>query len=279
MITLPYRREPCHGQSVPGEAAVAVDDLSVSMPGDDRLALDGVTLTVPIGSRTALVGPNGAGKSTLLKSIVGLLKPRSGSIHVYGMPVASCLHRVAYLPQRGEIDWRFPMTVRELIQTGRYVHLGWLRRPGAEDRALVEQEIKRLRLDELADRQIGQLSGGQQQRALLARALVQGADLLLLDEPMNAVDVETRADPDRRPRRPAGRGQDGDHRHARHRPAGVGFRRRALPRRWSSDDRGRGICPRAYALCPDHWGKAMIGAPARRSAGPPRYVSDPDYST
>ena len=80
MITLPYRREPCHGQSVPGEAAVAVDDLSVSMPGDDRLALDGVTLSVPIGSRTALVGPNGAGKSTLLKSIVGLLKPRSGSI-------------------------------------------------------------------------------------------------------------------------------------------------------------------------------------------------------
>ena len=108
------------------------------------------------------------------------------------MPVASCLHRVAYLPQRGEIDWRFPMTVRELIQTGRYVHLGWLRRPGAGDRALVEQEIKRLRLEELADRQIGQLSGGQQQRALLARALVQGADLLLLDEPMNAVDVETR---------------------------------------------------------------------------------------
>src|SRR6476620_10915064 len=171
MITLPYRREPCHGQSVPGEAAVAVDDLSVSMPGDDRLALDNVTLTVPIGSGTALVGPNGAPQSTLLKSIVGLLKPRSGSIRVYGMPVASCLHRVAYLPQRGEIDWRFPMTVRELV----------------------EQEIKRLRLEDLADRQIGQLSGGQQQRALLARALVQGADLLLLDEPMNAVDVETRA--------------------------------------------------------------------------------------
>jgi manganese/zinc/iron transport system ATP- binding protein len=121
-----------------------------------------------------------------------LLKPRSGSIHVYGMPVASCLHRVAYLPQRGEIDWRFPMTVRELVQTGRYVHLGWLRRPGAGDRALVEREIKRLRLEGLADRQIGQLSGGQQQRALLARALVQGADLLLLDEPMNAVDAETR---------------------------------------------------------------------------------------
>jgi ABC-type Mn2+/Zn2+ transport system ATPase subunit len=145
-----------------------------------------------VSTAWALVGPNGAGKSTLLKSLVGILKPRSGSIRIYGMPAASCLHRVAYLPQRSEIDWRFPMTVRTMVTTGRYVHLGWLKRPTAEDRRLVEREISRLRLDELADRQIGQLSGGQQQRTILARALVQGADLLLLDEPMNAVDVETR---------------------------------------------------------------------------------------
>jgi manganese/zinc/iron transport system ATP- binding protein len=193
MLTLPYHREPCHGESVPGEAAVTVRDLSVVMPGDDQLALDGVSLTVPIGARVALVGPNGAGKSTLLKSIVGLLRPQFGSIRVYGMEVGSCYHRVAYLPQRSEIDWRFPMTVRRLVESGRYVHLGWLRRPGRVDRDLVAREISRLRLDDLADRQIGQLSGGQQQRALLARALVQGADLLLLDEPMNAVDADTRA--------------------------------------------------------------------------------------
>lgn len=193
MVTLPYRREPCHGETVPGEAAVSVADLSVGITGNGRLALSGVNLTVPIGSRIALVGPNGAGKSTLLKTIVGILKPRSGTVRVYGMPVATCLHRVAYLPQRDEIDWRFPMTVRSLIQTGRYVHLGWLKRPGEEDWRLVNQEIDRLDLDDLADRQIGQLSGGQQQRTLLARALVQGADLLLLDEPMNAVDTETRA--------------------------------------------------------------------------------------
>jgi ABC-type Mn2+/Zn2+ transport system ATPase subunit len=192
VTTLPYHREPCHGESVPGEAAISVTELSVAIPGDDRLALDEVCLTVPIGARWALVGPNGAGKSTLLKSLVGILKPRSGSIRIYGMPAASCLHRVAYLPQRSEIDWRFPMTVRTMVTTGRYVHLGWLKRPTAEDRRLVEREISRLRLDELADRQIGQLSGGQQQRTILARALVQGADLLLLDEPMNAVDVETR---------------------------------------------------------------------------------------
>jgi manganese/zinc/iron transport system ATP- binding protein len=163
------------------------------MPGNEQLALDSVSLSVPIGSRTALVGPNGAGKSTLLKAIVGILKPRAGSIRIYGMPVGTCLHRVAYLPQRDEIDWRFPLTVRGLIETGRYVHLGWLRRPGSGDRRLVQREIDRLRLTELADRQIGQLSGGQQQRSLLARALVQGADLLLLDEPMNAVDAETRS--------------------------------------------------------------------------------------
>jgi ABC-type Mn2+/Zn2+ transport system ATPase subunit len=193
MINLPYHREPCHGESVPGEAAVAVADLTISMTGDDRLALNGVDLTVPIGSRIALVGPNGAGKSTLLKAIAGILRPRTGSISVYGMPVGTCLHRVAYLPQQGEIDWKFPMTVRTLVQTGRYVHLGWLKRPGSRDRMLVDREIKRLRLEDLAERQIGQLSGGQQQRTLLARALVQGADLLLLDEPMNAVDADTRA--------------------------------------------------------------------------------------
>jgi ABC-type Mn2+/Zn2+ transport system ATPase subunit len=193
MISLPYRPEPCHGESVPGEAAVTAQELSVSMRGDDHLALSDIDLTVPVGSRTALVGPNGAGKSTLLKAIVGLIKPRSGTIRVYGMPVATCLHRVAYLPQHSEIDWRFPMTVRTLVGSGRYVHLGWLRRPGHADHRLVERELERLGLTPLADRQIWQLSGGQQQRTLLARALVQGADLLLLDEPMNAIDAETRA--------------------------------------------------------------------------------------
>ncbi len=192
-LTLPYRRETRHGHTVPGEAAVSIDHLTVGIAGDSRLALDDVSLCVPIGSRIALVGPNGAGKSTLLKAIVGLLKPRSGSIRVYGCPVGTCLHRVAYLPQRGEIDWRFPMTLRTLVQAGRYVHLGWLKRPTDADRALVDRELERLGLIELADRQIGQLSGGQQQRALLARALVQEADLLLLDEPMNAVDAATRS--------------------------------------------------------------------------------------
>ena len=192
MITLPYRRETCHGQSMPDAPAVDVRDLTVAMNGDERIALADVSMAVTVGSRVALVGPNGAGKSTLLKTVVGLIKPQSGSVLLYGMPVGGCRHRVAYLPQRGEIDWRFPMTVRELIGTGRYVHLGWMKRLSYDDQALVQAEIDRLSLHDLADRQIGQLSGGQQQRTILARALVQGADLLLLDEPMNAVDADTR---------------------------------------------------------------------------------------
>jgi ABC-type Mn2+/Zn2+ transport system ATPase subunit len=193
MMTVPYRRETCHGQSAPEAAAVDVQSLTVTMNRDDRIALADVSLTVPVGARVALAGPNGAGKSTLLKTVVGLIKPQSGSVLLYGMPVGGCRHRVAYLPQSGEIDWRFPMTVRELIGSGRYVHLGWMKRLTAADQELVQHEISRLGLEALADRQIGQLSGGQQQRTILARALVQGADLLLLDEPMNAVDAETRS--------------------------------------------------------------------------------------
>jgi ABC-type Mn2+/Zn2+ transport system ATPase subunit len=146
-----------------------------------------------VGARVALVGPNGAGKSTLLKAAAGLLPVLSGEIKIYGQPVGACHHRVAYLPQRGELDWRFPISLRRLVMTGRYVHLGWLRRPGAADWAVVDRVMAQLELSQLAERQIGQLSGGQQQRALLARALAQEADLWLLDEPLNAVDNDTRA--------------------------------------------------------------------------------------
>jgi manganese/zinc/iron transport system ATP- binding protein len=192
MMALPYRRETCHWLSMPDAPAVDVRDLTVRMNSGERPALSGITMAVPVGTRAALVGPNGAGKSTLLKTLVGLIKPQVGTVLTYGMPGGGCRHRVAYLPQRGEIDWRFPITVRELIGAGRYVHRGWMRRLTAADRDLVQAEIDRLNLHDLADRQIGQLSGGQQQRTILARALVQGADLLLLDEPMTAVDAETR---------------------------------------------------------------------------------------
>lgn len=176
---------------MPDAPALLAEAVSAAYEGTAALA--GVSLRVPVGGCVALVGPNGAGKSTLLKAVAGLLPLSAGALRVYGLPVGACHHRVAYLPQRSEVDWHFPISVRALVLTGRYVHLGWLRRAGDRDRAVAAEMIARLGLSPVADRQIGQLSGGQQQRALLARALTQEADLLLLDEPLNAVDVETRA--------------------------------------------------------------------------------------
>jgi manganese/zinc/iron transport system ATP- binding protein len=127
----------------------------------------------------------------LLKAMAGLLPVASGVLRVHGNPVGACHRRIAYLPQRGDIDWSFPISVERLVLTGRYVHLGWLCRPGRRDREIAAAALHRLGLAPLAGQQIGKLSGGQQQRALLARALAQEADLLLLDEPFNAVDART----------------------------------------------------------------------------------------
>lgn len=188
----PYsRRRPI--TPVPGMPALETKALCAGYEDSTDVALRNVDLCVPVGARVALVGSNGAGKSTLLKVAAGLLPVMSGEIRIFGQPVGACQHLVAYLPQRGELDWRFPISLRRLVMTGRYVHLGWLRRPGAADWAVVDRVIAQLELSHLADRQIGQLSGGQQQRALFARALAQEAALLLLDEPLNAVDNDTRA--------------------------------------------------------------------------------------
>jgi manganese/zinc/iron transport system ATP- binding protein len=182
-----------HGGADLGAEVLAVRDLDVRYPGQRECALRDVSWHISHGSRVALLGPNGSGKSTLFKAVMGLVPVVAGEIRVCGHPAGAGLPLVAYLPQRAAVDWRFPITLRRLVLTGRYVHLGWLRGPGPLDRALVEQVLEQLQLDSLAERQIGQLSGGQQQRALLGRALVQDAELLLLDEPLNAVDAETRA--------------------------------------------------------------------------------------
>jgi ABC-type Mn2+/Zn2+ transport system ATPase subunit len=187
----PYSRHR-HGQPGADVPALECVDVSVRYPRSDRPAVQGINLRVLQGSRLALVGANGAGKSTLLKAAAGLLPLSSGTIRVHGSPAGGCCHRVAYLAQRGNLDWRFPMTVERLVLTGRYVHLGWCRRPAEEDRAIVDRVLKLLEIEDLADRRIGELSGGQQQRALLARAMAQEADMLLLDEPMNGVDAKTR---------------------------------------------------------------------------------------
>jgi manganese/zinc/iron transport system ATP- binding protein len=189
--SFPYSRHR-HGPPSPQMPALECVNVSVRYPRSDRPAVHDVSLSIPQGSRVALVGANGAGKSTLLKAAAGLLPISSGSIHVHGSEPGGCCHRVSFLAQRGDLDWRFPMTVRRLVLTGRYVHLGWFRRPDHNDQKIVDNVLDLLQIRDLADRRIGELSGGQQQRTLLARAMAQEADMLLLDEPMNGVDAQTR---------------------------------------------------------------------------------------
>ena len=188
-----YSRRRRHGQPAADAPAVECIDVSVKYPRSDRAAVRSVSLSIPSGGRVALVGANGAGKSTLIKAIAGLLPLSAGQIRVHGSSAGGCCHRVSYLAQRGDLDWRFPITVRRLVLTGRYVHLGWFARPKRDDKRIVERAMEVMQIADLADRPIGALSGGQQQRALLARALAQEADMLLLDEPLNAVDAQTRS--------------------------------------------------------------------------------------
>jgi manganese/zinc/iron transport system ATP- binding protein len=147
----------------------------------------------PAGALSAVVGPNGAGKSTLMKAALGLLPLDAGTASAFGSPLARELGRIAYVPQREAIDWDFPISVREVVEMGRYREVGWLRRVPASERAVVDAALERVGMLPFADRQVGQLSGGQRQRVFIARALAQRADLMLLDEPFAGVDMRTEA--------------------------------------------------------------------------------------
>jgi ABC-type Mn2+/Zn2+ transport system ATPase subunit len=154
----------------------------------DIIALSGVSIATSCGNRVALIGPNGAGKSTLLKAIAGLVPRSSGEIRWRGTAVKKWSREFAYLPQREEIDWSFPITVRGLVEMGRYPQTGWWRKFSEEDKSAVDAALDSLNLNDLQDRQIRELSGGQQQRSFLARALAQEAHVLLLDEPFTGLD-------------------------------------------------------------------------------------------
>jgi ABC-type Mn2+/Zn2+ transport system ATPase subunit len=166
--------------------ALRISDLTVSY---SRVpALHHITFEVRCGQSVALLGPNGAGKTTLLKTLAGLASKETGSIHFHGREVSGATPDIAYLPQRGQIDWDFPTTVRGLVEMGRYLRLGWYRTYGADDDRAVDVAIEAMDLKALQERQISALSGGQQQRAFLARALAQEAHVLLLDEPFTGLD-------------------------------------------------------------------------------------------
>jgi len=155
-------------------------------------AVHHVSAVVNCHALTALIGPNGAGKSTLLRAILGWHALTTGSIRIGATHSRKALPRLAYLPQRSEVDWDFPATVRMVVEQGRYPVIGPFKRFGEEDRALVDRALHELGLEGLEHRQIHQLSGGQQQRVFLARALAQGADIFLLDEPFTGLDVQAR---------------------------------------------------------------------------------------
>lgn len=151
--------------------------------------LENICIEAECGSTLALIGPNGAGKSTLLNTLAGLITPWRGEILWNDAPLNEHRHEIAYLPQRSEVDWRFPITVRQLVEMGRYPAVGMWRAMRPHDREIVDKALCTLGIEDLQHRQIGALSGGQQQRCFLSRALAQEAHILLLDEPFTGLDV------------------------------------------------------------------------------------------
>jgi len=171
------------------DSPLAIRGLTVSY--GEKPAVFSVDVSFRAGQMTAIVGPNGAGKSTLLKAALGILRPLSGQVTAFGHPLAEMRARIAYVPQRASVDWDFPARVIDVVLMGLYRDLGLLGRVRARHRARAMESLARVGMEGFATRQIGQLSGGQQQRVFLARALAQGADLYLLDEPFAGVDAAT----------------------------------------------------------------------------------------
>ena len=176
-------------------ARLELEHVTVGYNG--QTVLDDVTLQVPHGAQVAVVGPNGAGKSTLFKALVGLLPLRNGRILIHGQPLGHHQDCVAYVPQREEVDWRFPVTVADVVMMGRYGRLG-RKCPASsractpqDDRDVVARSLEQMGMAHLAGHPIGELSGGQQQRVFLARALAQEPHILLMDEPFTGVDAAT----------------------------------------------------------------------------------------
>jgi len=162
--------------------AIEIKNLTVAY--GENIALEDFNLDVEIGSLMALVGPNGAGKSTLIKTILKFLKQITGEIKINGK-------NLAYVPQRNSVDWDFPTTLFDVVEMGCYGRVGLFKRVNKEEKAKVLKAIEQVGMLEFKDRQISELSGGQQQRAFIARALVQEADIYLMDEPFQGVDSTT----------------------------------------------------------------------------------------
>lgn len=171
------------------EYAVNIDDLTVAYKF--KPVLWDIDLDIPEGIMMAIVGPNGAGKSTLIKAILNIIKPIAGTILIFGESYHKNRHLVAYVPQKGSVDWDFPTTSLDVVLMGTYGRLGWIKRPSSKEKKSALEALEKVGMLEFRNRQINQLSGGQQQRIFLARALVQNAKLYFMDEPFQGVDATT----------------------------------------------------------------------------------------
>jgi manganese/zinc/iron transport system ATP- binding protein len=169
--------------------ALKVEGLSVNF--DTTSVLWDIHFQIPQGMLVGIIGPNGAGKSTLLKALLGMAKPLSGKMECFGSSLKKAKKRIAYVPQRSSVDWDFPITAFELVLMGRYGTIGYFTWPKKADREAAKKALELVGMSAYANRQISQLSGGQQQRLFLARALLQDADLYLMDEPFAGVDMAT----------------------------------------------------------------------------------------
>lgn len=173
-------------------AFIELNNVGVTYP-NGHTALEGVTAGLHAGTICGLVGVNGAGKSTLFKAIMGFVAPTTGRVTIAGQGVRLALKNnlVSYVPQTEDVDWNFPVLVDDVVMMGRYGHMGFLRRPSMADRQAVDEALERVDMGAYKKRQIGELSGGQKKRVFVARALAQGGQIILLDEPFTGVDIKT----------------------------------------------------------------------------------------
>lgn len=169
--------------------ALKVESLYVSYHGNE--AVQNVNFSIGKGNLVGIIGPNGAGKSTLLKALLNLIPKDKGEIQIHGKAFNELRKSVAYVPQRSNIDWDFPITVLDTVLIGTYPKLGLFKRPKKNEKEWAFQCLQRVGMEEFSHRQIGELSGGQQQRVFLARALAQEAEIYFLDEPFVGIDLSS----------------------------------------------------------------------------------------
>jgi ABC-type Mn2+/Zn2+ transport system ATPase subunit len=166
---------------------IEISNLSIAY--SNQLALENVSIRIPKGQIVGVIGPNGSGKTSLLKGMLELIPIQSGEILFFGKSLNSSRSKIAYVPQRESVDWNFPISVREIVEMGRFNPKKWWRKYDRTDEDIVQLSLEMVGLSDFHDRHIQALSGGQQQRVFLARALAQKADLIVLDEPFSGIDA------------------------------------------------------------------------------------------